>query len=331
MKDLTIIIPVKDELLPVLERTLAPLLTGIEGRNAEIIIVDNSLYETHTFNHQQIRHLKNGRNVGVGLAFNQGVGAADSERVMLMGCDVIIQDNWYDRVLQTLDDHANTIFCAVSSGYTDQSKPFRPVRVRRFGCHVVYKVTKDDIPIGSKLRNDPKFSRILQGKWNYFEPNPGQELGQIGCLMGALYWMHKSDYTRIHGWNHHRQWGTLEPNLSIRARGHGMQIMLDKTIEGSHYFSREIVRPSRGDFQYFNMLYLAHTCFSPSIAGELEYYLRYGGRDIKVEKLNVNKARVMLKRMSGAVTTERDYNNRHFTHGLIKDINNFEKFEIWQK
>jgi len=323
MMDLSIIMNTKDEDRHVIDRTLKPLLEGIEGKDAEIIINDNSQYVKHFYDHHQIRHLRNQKNIGVGGGFNKGVEHSRSEFLVLLGCDTVVQDDWYDRVLQTLNDHPNTIFNAASSGFTHMSEPFRQPRAIRYGAHLLYKMTIDDLPTHSALKKDKKFSRILQGKWNPVEPDPGEELGAITCLMGAFYWMHKSDYIKLRGWNHHKMWGSLESWISIKARAHGMQLLVDKRLEAAHYFGREIVRPSRADYQYFNMLFIAHTMFHPEIAQELEYHLRYGGRETKIEKLQVNNARVMLKRMGGAVKTERDYNNRHFKEGLIRDIRKF--------
>lgn len=324
MKDLSIIFPVKDETKELVNKTLEPLLADMTGKDTEIIIIDNSKYEKHEFTHPQIRHVKNGKNVGVGLSFNQGVELADSERIVLMGCDILVQEGWYDRVIQTLDSHKNTIFNARMSGCTDTQEPFRTPRAIRHGAHILYKMTVNDLPKHSLLKNDKKFSRILQAKWNTREPNPGEEFGEIGCLLGAFYWMHKTDYQKIHGFNHHKMWGSLEPLLSIKARGHGITLLVDKRLEVSHRFSRSVVRPSRPDYQYFNMLLIGKTCFSDALYKEFENHLRYGGREEKIEKLNVNRARVMLKRVHGAIQEERDYNDRHFTNGLIKNIKNFE-------
>ena len=108
------------------------------------------------------------------------------------------------------------------------------------------------------------------------------------------------------------------------ARRHGIKLVVDKNLEVAHYFSRSIVRASRPDYQNFNMLWMAHTMFSDSLRDELIEHLRYGGREEKIEKLNFNRAALIIKRMGGAVQKERDYNNYHFIHGLIK---NFERWE----
>ena len=326
MKELSIIMPVLNEKLSLLKETLKPLLTGIKGKNAEIIIIDNSKYERHTFNHPQIRHIRNRHNLGVGLSFNLGVELTDSERIVLMGCDIQVQKQWYSRVIQSLDNHPSTIFNSRMSGYTDMSKSFRTPRAIRHGAFLLYKVTRDDLPTHSLLKNDPKFSKILQAKWNPNEPNPGEEYGSIKCLLGAFYYLHKSDYLKLRPWSHHKQWGSLEGWLSLLARAHGMKLMIDKKIEVAHYFGRLILRPGRPDFQFFNQLWMAHTMFSDSLRDELILHLRYGGNEKRIEKLNFNKAAVMIKRMHGAVQKERDYNNYHFKYGLIKNIETFEKY-----
>ena len=325
MKDLTIIAPIKDETCELVQRSITPLLTEIEGRDVEIILIDNSKYETHTFNHPQIRHIRNGRNAGVGKSFKQGVQLADSERILLMGIDVIIRNGWYERIIDLLDETPNTIFNAAMSGYTDMSEPFRQPRVIRYGAHILYKMTLADLPTHSVLKDDKKFSRILQAKWNAEEPGKGKYTAPLKCLLGACYWMHKSDFLKLNPWSHHKMWGVLEPWLSLQARCHGMDLTIVKDIEVAHYFGRSIIRPGRPDFQYFNQLWLAHTIFSDELRDELVYHLRYGGRDVKVEKLQVNNAMRMIKRLGPAVQKEREYNALHFKNGLITDISSFEK------
>ena len=135
--------------------------------------------------------------------------------------------------------------------------------------------------------------------------------------------MQKSDYQKIRGWNGHVMWESLEPHLSIKARAHGMHLVVDNELEAAHYYGRNPDRPTRHDLQYYNMLFIAHTMFSDSLRDELVWNLRYGGREEKIEKLNVNRARKMIKRNNGLVQKERDYNNRHFKHGLIS---NWDKF-----
>lgn len=324
MKDLSIIMPVLDEKLSVLEHTLTPILTEIEGKNVEIIIIDNSKYQKITWDHQSIRHIRNGRNPGVGASFNQGVELADSENLVLMGCDVVTLPGWYDRVRITLFDNPPTIFNAACSGYNDDDPPFHKDKIIRYGAELLYTVGRSDLPDDSISKHDKKFSKILQGRWIDSDPDPDNDLTPIGCLMGAFYWMHKSDFVRLRGWNGHRQWGSLEPFLSIKARAHGMKILLDKKIEVSHYFGRDVMRANRQDFAFFNMLFIARTMFSPALADELEYFLRYGGRDELIEKLQVNNARKMLKRVHGLVSDERDYNQRHFDGGLIANIDQFK-------
>jgi GT2 family glycosyltransferase len=305
-----------------LEFTLEVLLLDIPPGEGEVIVIDNGSFTPITYYPDpRLTIVRNQVNIGVGGAFNQGVEMAKANKVVLMGSDTIPQEGWFERVQETLKGNRTTIFNCLSSGFTDKTKPFHPKARRRYGAHVLYKMTIDDLPKTSILRDDPKFSRILQAKWNFGYPE--LEFTPVRCLLGAFYWMYKSQYQKIHGWNGHRMWGSLEPFLSIKARAHGMHIIVDAGLEAAHHYSRSPHRPSRPDLQYYNMLFMAHTMFSDALRDELIEHLRYGGREEKLEKLNVNQARVMIKRSNGLVQAERDYNNKHFKHGLIS---NWEKF-----
>lgn len=317
----SVIIPYLDD-FQTLSIAMPHLLHDIPVGEGEIIIIDNGSWVPLWFPEDpRIRIIRRSRNIGVGGAFNLGSQLAKAARIVIMGADVIPQEGWFNRVVETLDNNPSTIFNSVGSSFSDDREPFTGNPAKRYGAFLLYKVRKQDLPSSSNLHNDPKFSRILQAKWNYREPE-GEEFAEIGCLLGAFYWMHKEDYEKINGWNGHRMWGNLEPFLSIKARAHGMKIMVDKKLEAAHYYGRS-VSARRQDLWYYNMLFMAHTMFSDALRDDLVEYLRYGDRETKIEKLNVNQARVMIKRHHGLVQAERDYNNYHFKHGLIK---NWDKF-----
>ena len=320
--NLSIIIPyINDE--HVLSLSLPTLLKSIKGKEAEIIILDNSRFNPLRLDHEQVRVINNHRNVGVGMSFNQGVGIAKSCNIVLMGADVIPQPGWYDTVIKDLEQNNGTIYNCVSSGFSDGREPFNEKSVRRYGAFLLYKVEKKDLPTHSHLHNDPKFSKILQAKWNYRDPDPEHTHVPIRSLLGAFYWMRKEDFQKLRGWNGHRMWGSLEPFLSIKARAHGMQIVINKDLDAAHYYGRSPMRPARHDLQFYNMLFMAYTMFSDALREELIWHLRYGGREEKIEKLNVNQAMKMIKRDHGLVQAERDYNNKHFKHGLISNWDRF--------
>ena len=321
---LSVIIPYMND-LDVLQVILPALLKECKLGECEVIIIDNGSYLQLVYPDDRVRIVRKQSNIGVGGAFNQGVELAKADKIVIMGSDVIPQDGWFDRVISTLDNSTATIYNCVSSGFNDLKEPFGPSRIMRYGANLLYLVTKDDLPANSVLQNDPKYSNILQAKWRYQPPSTDEFL-PVECLLGAFYWMHKSDYEKIHGWNGHRMWGSLEPMFSIKARAHGIKLLVDTKLEAAHHYGRAPVdRPSREDLRFYNMLFMAHTMFSDALRDELIEHLRYGGREEKLEKLNVNVARLMIKRAHGLVQVERDYNNRHFKHGLIKNWNKFNR------
>lgn len=313
---LSIIIPYLNDLVA-LRKIMPALLQGVPPGEAEIIIIDNGSEQELVELDDRVRVVRNQINIGVGGAFNQGVVLSKADRLVLMGCDVIPQEGWYDRVMETLDGGPGTIFNCASSGFYDDKEPFHQSRNIRKGADLLYTVSKDDLPEKSPLRDDPAFSKILQAKWRYSYSK--KELHNVECLLGAFYWMHKSDYELIRGWNGHKMWGSLEPFLSIKARAHGIKLIVDTKLEGAHYYGRSIGRPFRMDLQYYNMLFMAETMFSDALRDGLVEHLRYGGRDEKIEKLNVNKGLLMIMQHHGLIQRERQYNNHHFKHGLIQN------------
>ena len=320
--EVSVIIPYLND-KEILSRVLPRLLEEVPDKHGEVIIIDNGSFEPLKLPEDpRVTVINNGRNIGVGGAFNQGVEMAKANKVVLMGCDTTPQEGWFDRVQETLKANRNAIFNCVSSGYSGDQVPLRKSSRRKFGAELLLKVTMDDLPANSPLRSIPTYSHILQAKWN--KGMPDNEFTHVQCLLGAFYWMYKKPYQNIHGWNGHQMWGSLEPFLSIKARAHGMKLIVDKNLEAAHYYGRSVGRPYRPDLQFYNMLFIAHTMFSDDLRDELIEYLRYGDKDEEVEKLNVNRAMLMIRRNAGLVKAERDYNNRHFKRGLIS---NWEKFQ----
>lgn len=327
--DLSIIMPYLND-SHVLSMTLPRILEGMPEEGAELIIVDDGSFEPLTFPwlHPRVKVIRHETTKGVGLSFNQGVEMAKSCNIVLMGCDVIPQEGWYDTVIQDLNGSTPTIYCSVSSGFSEGIEPFSALRTRRYGANLLYTVTDKDLPDDRK-KNDPHpYAKILQTKWIY-DFTMGERFTDIQSLLGAFYWMKKEDFQKIHGFNGHSRWGSLEPMISIKARSHGMNLVIDKSLEAAHYYDRKIYRPVRADHIYYNMLFLASTMFSDALRDELLDFLLYDAAGTKRGRLNVNQAIKIIERNHGVVQAERDYNNRHFEHGLIKNWDKFNNNELW--
>jgi GT2 family glycosyltransferase len=323
---LSVIIPYFND-HEVLSKTIPFLIDEIEGKEVEIIIIDNGSHESLVVDGwPQVKVVWNSTNAGVGGAFNQGTQLfARSDRLVFMGADVIPAEGWVDRVIQTLDDSTDTIFSCTSTEFVYDRKDDKIIHVdgkRRYGARIQMKIDRDDLPPDHRDRQFPKYHRILQAQWNYQRADG--DFTRVGCMLGAFYWMRKQDFIKLRGWNGHKAWGSLEPFLSIKARAHGMRILVDNKLEAAHYFGRKINRGSRPDIQYYNMIFMAKTMFSEALEEELIDYLLCGNGTEDLGRLNVKQALKMIKRHAGLIHTERNYNNKFFRHGLIS---NWQKFQ----
>lgn len=320
---ISVIIPYFND-LEIFNFTLPFIISSLDGYHSEIIIIDNGSHdELYIPEHPNVRVIRNQVNVGVGGAFNQGVEESKYDNIVIMGPDVVPKGEWVDRVLDGLENTINTMFSCTSTSFDPgfESGLFMVGTKRRYGANILFKMDRDDLPDEHPDRIFPNYHRILQTKWN--EDIPSGDTRAVECMLGAFYWMHKSDFVKVRGFNGHKNWGSLEPFISIKARAHGMRILVDHKIEAAHDFGRKVTRGSRADIQYYNMLFMAHTMFSEALRDELVDYLLCGDGDKDLGRLNVKQGLKMLKRHTGLVKAERDYNNRHFKHGLISNWDNF--------
>jgi len=299
--ELTIIIPAYncqvelDNSLRVLDN---PVTTQI------IVVDDGSQVPIRAEGAQVIRH---SRNQGVGAAFDTGVAAAQTEKIILMGADVIPQEGWYCEAMDILDVHPMAITCAISSGFTAKEAPFRPRRPLRYGAFI--------LPTYEKKWTGHILQDIIQAKWNPRAPEWEGNVGRIGCVLGAFYLTTKTLYNNIGGWMGHKHWGGLEPMISLRAKRSGYPLFVARDLEAAHHFGRTTVqeRPPQWPLYFYNKIMMAETMFEDPESAWKFLYSHDGNNWVR-------KGHEMVKKemQTGLIQDIREFHRQHWVNGLIK-------------
>lgn len=278
--------------------------------DVEIIIVDDGSYEPLSpalAVPDNVRVIRLSRNLGIGAAFDRGVAEANGEIILLMGCDVLVQEGWADHVRRLGNEHPKGIVAAACVGVTAENN-YQFINPPRAGAEIRLKQDAKSRDKWFAMRN---YNDILVGAW--LNPVP-TEFAKCQCLMGAAYIINKRWYTHIGGFRLFDGWGGLEPYISIKSYLAGGYVATDPTWVTGHIFGinngeRDPMkrRAGRLDKMYFNKLLIAYTCL-PDMAKDLDKFLG--------NAYAIGLGRQLLKQRWGQVQRAAEYNRSIFTEKI---------------
>ena len=278
--------------------------------DVEIIVVDDGSYIPVTplvAITNNVRVIRLSRNLGVGAAFDRGVSEASGETILLMGCDVMVQEGWENHVRGLAAEHPKGIIAAACVGVTPDNG-YEFINPPRAGAEIRLKQ-----PAASRDKwfAERNYNDILVGAW--LDPSP-TEFTKCGCLMGAAYVTTKRWFTHIGGFRLFDGWGGLEPYISVKSWLAGGYVATDPTWIVGHVFGfnggeRDPMkrRAGRLDKMYFNKLLIAYTCL-PDIAKDLDKFLG--------NAYAIGVGRQLLKQRWGQVQRAAEYNRSIFTEKM---------------
>lgn len=130
----------------------------------ELVWVDNGskeedYYDMDSFLATDI-HVQNNQNNGVAKGYNQGLGLATKDYVVITGCDMLMPNNWLRTFKDYVEQIPNTgVACMYSSHWTE-----KPERIRKFGIDESHKLPiVHAMPIERRI-----FRRELLADFGYF-------------------------------------------------------------------------------------------------------------------------------------------------------------------
>lgn len=229
MNGISIIIPYHNDVEDLME-TIESLYDTMSLDPWEVIVVnDGGRKKLKEDKRSNLVHIDNPTHLGVGRSFDIGVGAAKYDTLFLSGADITHQDSDYaEKMYVNVQEHEQALICTTMSSYKTPSRHF-------YGADILFKITEDDLPKGSKLRGKEKHLSILEGKWR---KKTGEGVYQLPSLMGAFYGVSRSWYEHLRGFELHYQWGSLEPYISLKSWLLGGEVLIDTDIDVLHKTGR---------------------------------------------------------------------------------------------
>jgi len=263
-KVVTFCIAVYDD-LQMLKDTLKSLLESVDINKILINIVDDSsTIDDNEFSHiPEVTLFHNKKRIGVGASLDKAVAMATTDIVFPMGCDIrFTRKGWMKKFIQVINDNPVSLVSTVTAGLNLKRLQIVGKENHYHASHILFHVS-------TKNNNKPAlpFREYIESKWNKkFDQKNGTI--QIGCILGAFYGCKRDWYQSISGFSHHREWGSLEPLISLRSYIAGGNCILDlDTITGHVFKSASSTKQVRN--LVYNKLLIASTLLPKKMEDEV--------------------------------------------------------------
>lgn len=132
--------------------------------NTEILLIDDGSYlplSPAVAVPDNVRIIRQSRNLGVGMAFDRGVKEARGETILLMGADVMVEEGWDTHVRRLAAENPRGIIAAACIGVTPDND-YQFINAPRAGAEIrlTQHASSRDAWYAQRNYND-----ILVGAW----------------------------------------------------------------------------------------------------------------------------------------------------------------------
>ena len=332
---LSIIMPYHNEGIQFIKKTIDSLTSTIDIPEYEIIVVDDC--SDVPLELQGVTVIRHTENIGVGAAFDTGVTRALYDNLILMGCDIrFLKNNWASKMIAEIESNENAMICSstvaisldeliITDNYISAFERER----RRFkynGARILFRQSNKDMP---DMPDD--FRTILNAQWldrqiySLFASetdNKGfkehlkrvnnidykeNESYEVPCILGAFYGVRKRWYQYIDGFWGHKQWGTLEPYISLKSWMFGGNCLTAPHIETAHIFKENGTHDTPFASIIYNKLLVANLLFYKY---EREMLINHLPSHDYVDKaknmIKINNKEIQKKRMEYVIKSQMD-------------------------
>lgn len=215
------------------------------GDKVDIIAVDDHSDSPFVFEEKpkNLRIIRTRERIGVGPTRHVGVYAAQTEYVLIIDSHMRFKPGWLEAAMERLPGRPKTIHCATCLGLDQhQNMDINHPRGAYHGARM---------NIFGPDPNKPAETQIFEGVWE--KDRPGEDDYEIGCVMGACYFMRKQWFQHIGGLKYLRMWGSDEPYISMKTWMAGGECRIIKTVQIGHKFRTDQEQPFKT--QYWNLIW----------------------------------------------------------------------------
>lgn len=313
----SIIITYHEEGLEFLKECLTQLKDSIDIIKYEIIVVDDCSKEILP-EIEDVKIIRNENNIGVGRSFDVGVEQANGEDIILTACDMrFIPNNWVSKLIKEINDNPKSLICTACIGLNKDRPENMDFEIRRkvLRCYGATILMFHDKQSNHSPRITDTFRGIIEAKWYPLKKDSINKSYEIPCILGACYGVKKEWYQYIDGFWGHRQWGTLEPYISLKSWLFGGNCLVAPHIETAHIFKKEGSHGITQDNVMFNKLLVATLLLEDS-----DRFINFLGSNQIVER-----AKKLFEELKISILNKRE----EYKSKIVVDIKEFcKKFKI---
>jgi hypothetical protein len=222
-----------------------------------------------------------------------------------------IANSWASKLVKEINDHPESLICTACVGM-NQEKPEnldfekRRLRLRCYGATILMFHDKKSNP-----RKEELFRGIIEARWYPLNKQSQDKCYELPCILGACYGVKKSWYQYIDGFWGHRQWGSLEPYLSLKSWLFGGNCLVAPHIETAHIFKKEGGHGITQQNLIYNKIMIAMLLLDDS-----QRYIDFLG-----DNSILRKAKQMIEGNKLAILAKRE----EYKSKIVLDIKNFAK------
>lgn len=288
--NLTVVIPFLNENSEV--RNTVVNLRNTANDNVEIILINdcsNDGYDykavAEQYHTQYVEHL---HRIGVAASRDEGVSLAKTDYILLLDGHMRFSKKGWDKLL----------------------KEFLPKDHRAIWCGNTLILNRDDD--GTIIWKDthPSYGAYMELEneawginWNYYDPNPDEEVCDIPCLLGACYAFYKPYWQKIIGLKGLQQYGLDEQFLSYKVWMEGGSCKLIKSLLVGHLYRKKFPYRLTDNYLEFNRLFMTELLLDGEFRNKfrnriirkngIAAYMRFANRiNSQVEELELMRRKI---------------------------------------
>jgi len=247
---ISVIIASLNENNDILNKTIESIKNS-SGNRTEIIVIDDCSDCKVEINYDDVVFIRNDTRLGAAKSKDKGIKLSKNPYIFITDAHMIFKDGWYDEVLKSLENKPKSLYCGVCLGLSETNFDLNKCEGAYVGARLFLK----------------EGNEFVDGKWSHIVSNESDY--EISCVMGACYFMHKSWYEYIKGYDDLIAWGSEEPCLSIKTWLSGGDVRINKKIKIGHMFRNNAPYYTEIHKILYNKIRMVYCFFPEELSNDL--------------------------------------------------------------